>query len=213
MRPAATTLQCPCRRWRRCLLVAPAADFKQTLSPPLYPPPILCPIPLIRGLARAGRSVSGSCASADRWYHQLDWQGAEQSSPCDGSRSKRAHGGCSGARFRTGGGRVAMEWPHKPFTSSRCWAAAERRGRIPKYYPRPAAPLPGVLSRTSLGVPPACHSLGVPPACHSLGVPPARPRSLNLTYLMPEARSACDPHASEPRGYPVAPLFPASISR
>ena len=39
--------------------------------------------------------TGGSCASADRWYHQLDRQGAEPSSRCDGSGSKRAHGGCS----------------------------------------------------------------------------------------------------------------------
>lgn len=35
-----------------------------------------------------------------------------------------------------------MEQPHKLLTSSRCWAAAWRHGRIPDFYPRLAAPLP-----------------------------------------------------------------------
>jgi hypothetical protein len=59
-----------------------------------------------------------------------------------GRSAERLHGGCSGMRFRIGGGRVAMEQPHKLLTSSRCWAAAWRHGRIPDFYPRLAAPLP-----------------------------------------------------------------------
>lgn len=146
---------------KRTLFKSASRRVQGALQKP-YPrspvPAVPSPHPAHPGAGASWASAGGSCASAYRWYHQLGWQGAEPSSRCDGSGSKRAHGGCSGARLRASGGRIAMEWPHKPFTSSRCWAAVERRGRIPRVS-RPAAPLPGVLTHFTLRVSDATPAL------------------------------------------------------
>jgi len=50
-----------------------------TLSPPLHPR-LPSPHPDQPGAGASWASAGGSCASSQRWYHQLGWKGAEQSS-------------------------------------------------------------------------------------------------------------------------------------